>query len=321
MDEFAFTEREDYEKGFADIYERQLAPYLQELEVRRKRAVKRSWRIIGLIAVVSIFLAWQAASLDPIVPVFPILIGGFASLYFYISRGDKLKGELTEFIRPVLCDFLKDVSYAEESSAEEIRLEQLIRLCLIPKAKDHDLGPRLSGEWRGVSYQLVKSRFYNEYRDSDDKVRTNTLFSGILIEVDCWNPMPTTVFLPDLGTIGNQLHEWASRNMRPAHKLEFSEEDIEDAFEIYSEDPVRSMQELGAPFARKLVSLSREYQGATTHVSAAFEGKKFFVAIRLSHDFLNFDVMSRPLNEVDEKIHQALADLTLPRRVIDQLLD
>lgn len=320
MGDFTFVEQESHEAGFAQVYEREIVPYLRDLEDRRIRAIKRSQRIIAIIAVVSLFLAWRAYQLDPLLPIMPIAFGGFASLFFYISRGDKLQGELTAFIRPILGDFLQDVSFAEDVAAEDVQLEKLENLCLVPKADRRTLGPRISGTWRGVSYQLVKASFVERYRDHDNKQRTRTLFSGVLVEIECWNPMPTIVFLPDFGKIANQVYSWATRNVRPPHKLDLPD-DLERVFEVYTDDRDRAMAALDTSFGQKILNMSQEFQGAKSNMSTAFQGDAFFMAIRLDHDFLGFDVMNRPLSEVDQKIHQAFRDLTLPRRVIDHLLD
>ncbi len=320
MSDFTFVEQESYENGFAEVYDREIVPYLRELEVRRQRAIARSQKIIAAIAVLSLFLAWRALSLDPLLPIMPLAFGGFIALYFYISRGDKLQSELTKFIRPILSDFLTDVSFSEESSAEEVKLSKLEKLCLVPNADQRRLGPRISGKWRDVSYQLVKASFEERYRDHDNKQKTRTLFSGILVEIECWNPMPTVVFLPDFGKLGNRVYSWATRNLRPPHKLDLPD-DLERVFEVYTDEPDRASEMLATSFGQKILEMSKELQGIESHMSTAFQGNSFFMAVRLDHGFLSFDVMNRPLSNVDEKIHQAFKDLTIPRRIIDQLLD
>lgn len=320
MGDFTFVEQESYEVGFAEVYGREVVPYLRELEERRKRAIERSQKIVAAIAVASLFLAWRAYLIDPILPVIPIAIGGFACLFVYISRGDKLQGELTSFIRPILSDFLEDVAYSEDSSSAEVQLEKLERLCLVPKADSRTLGPRISGNWRGVSYQLVKASFEKRYRDDENKQRTRTLFSGILVEIECLNPMPTIVFLPDFGKLGNRIYSWASRDVLPPHKLELTDE-LERNFEVYTDDLDHATKALDTSFGHKIVQMSTDFQGPETQISTAFQGDTFFMAIRLNHGFLSFNVMNRPLSEVDKMIHQAFRDLTIARRIIDQLLD
>jgi len=320
MDDFTFVEQEDYEAGFAKVYQKEIVPYLRDLESRRKRAILRSQYIIIAIAIASLFLAWRAYQLDPVLPIMPIAIGGFASLYFYLSRGDKLQDELTAFIRPILTDFMEGISFSEESSAEEVQIEKLERLCLVPKADRRSFGPRISGSWRGVSYQLVKANFSERYRDHENKQRTRNLFSGLLVEIECWNPMPTIVFLPDFGKLANQVYSWATRNVRPPHKLHLPSE-LERAFEVYTDDHDHALEALDTSFGQKILAIAEDLQGPESHMSTAFEGKTFFMAIRLNHGFLSFNAMNKPLNEVDEKIHQAFRDLTIPRRIIDQLLD
>jgi len=81
------------------------------------------------------------------------------------------------------------------------------------------------------------------------------------------------------------------------------------------------LEALDTSFGQKILAIAEDLQGPESHMSTAFEGKTFFMAIRLNHGFPSFNAMNKPLNEVDEKIHQAFRDLTIPRRIIDQLLD
>lgn len=78
---------------------------------------------------------------------------------------------------------------------------------------------------------------------------------------------------------------------------------------------------LGSSFGRKILELSAALQGPERHMPAAFRGNAFYLAIQQDHGFLDFDVMKGPLTEVSERIHQAFHELTIPRRVIDRLLE
>ncbi|MGH1414585.1 MAG: hypothetical protein ACRBB0_13915 [Pelagimonas sp.] len=49
--------------------------------------------------------------------------------------------------------------------------------------------------------------------------------------------------------------------------------------------------------------------------------RKFYIALSLPHDFLNLVVAKCPLAESNAKLHATLADLVIPRNVIDALID
>ena len=51
----------------------------------------------------------------------------------------------------------------------------------------------------------------------------------------------------------------------------------------------------------------------------ATRGRGFYLAIPRSDDFLALGSLLRPLNVAEDDIHQCLADLALPRRVIEAL--
>lgn len=320
MSDFTFEEREDWETGFSEVFDRQIAPYLHQMEERRRRAVVRSQRIIAAMAAASLFLAWRAFSVDPLLPIMPIAFGGFGCLFVHLGRGDRLQDELTRFIRPILCDFLPDVSYSETCSDDRIQLGTLEDLGLVPRADAHSLGPRISGTWRGVSYQIVKAGFFEHYRDHDDKRRRRTLFSGILLEIECWNPMPTIVFLPDFGPLANRVQAWATRNT--ARRTSWSCPTTRSRRSRSTPTTrIAPAQCWGLRSAGKSWSSRRRCKGPERHMPAAFRGNAFYLAIQQDHGFLDFDVMKGPLTEVSERIHQAFHELTIPRRVIDRLLE
>jgi hypothetical protein len=138
------------------------------------------------------------------------------------------------------------------------------------------------------------------------------LFSGIVLEIECPVNMPTIAFYPDFGETLNKLYGWATKNTRPPFRLAFPDESFEAVFEVYTD---------GLKNAKKLLQFFHEYQSNKKHISAAFQGQKFYLAIDLSHDFMSFKVTNEPLSESNDAIHRALRDVTIPRRIIDILCD
>ncbi len=92
-------------------------------------------------------------------------------------------------------------------------------------------------------------------------------------------------------------------------------------FEVYTNDLNEANARLSPDFGTTLLTFSRDYQKVKKHISAAFQGRKFYLAIDLPHDFMNFDVGHKPLNQANEAIHKALSDIMIPRKIIDILLD
>ncbi len=321
IEHFTFNEREDYEKGFAKLYDQEIAPYLRDKETHRQAAITRSKRWIALVLAITAFLALQAYKIDPILPIFPTFFGLMGVLFLYLSRTGKVQKEITQTLRPILCEFFPDTEYSDLAPTTDFSADTLRGLNIIPTADHSNFGPSITGAWRDTPYLLTKASFYNERRDNDGDSKRERVFSGIILQIDCVIDMPTIVFYPDFGKTMNKLYGWATRNKRPDHKLTLPDPEIEKVFEVYTDDLDEANARLSPDFGTKLLSFSRDYQKVKKHISAAFRGRKFYLAIDLPHDFMNFDVGNRPLSEANEAIHKALSDIMIPCKIIDILLD
>ena len=131
--------------------------------------------------------------------------------------------------------------------------------------------------------------------------------------------MPLTVFSRDFGKNFNSLYEWAGRGNLPPQKLVLKDDELEEIFEIYTEDTERAGTFLTDEFARNLLTLGKRYQSGTDFVAAAFEGRKFYMALNLSRDFMGLEFGNEPFSESNDILHTAMEDLLLPRVVVDSL--
>lgn len=321
MEQFEFIEREDYEQGFSQVYDEEIAPYLRQKETERQSAILRSKRWIYVVGAITAVLAWQAMKLDLILPIFPIFFGGCVALFLYLGRVGKVQRDMTNVLRPILCNFFADTVYSDLHPGESFSVNDLRDLNIIPISDKSSFGPSITGRWRDTPYRLTKASFYNERRDHDGDRKRVHLFSGIVLEVECIIEMPTIVFYPDFGETMNKVYGWATRNNRPPHKLAMTDAAVEEVFEVYTDDLEKADAHLSPDFGAKLLAFSRKYQRVEKHIAAAFHGRKFYMAINLPHDFMNFDVGNKPLSEANDAIHKALSDLMIPRKIISDLLD
>ncbi|UOA28145.1 DUF3137 domain-containing protein [Pseudosulfitobacter sp. DSM 107133] len=321
MDAFTFTERAEYERGFAAIYDHKIAPFLREQEVARQAAIRRSRIWIRLIAGCSVVLAVLAFRLDPFLPIFPIFAGGSVALLVYLTRGEKVQAEVTQFIRPVISDFFEDMTFSVTPPEGAFPKERLAALGIVPVADKSSIGPEIAGNWRGISYRLTSVSFHNTHRDSDGKTKRTHLFGGIVLDIECLEEMPTVVFQPDLGGVLNAVLGWATRKNRPPYRFEFPDARVEEVFEVYTDDPEQARRLLHPEFGGKLLHFAQEYQASKSYIAAAFRGRHFYLAIDLPYQFMSFDVAGQPLSECENQIHKAMRDLMIPRRIIDMLVD
>ncbi|MEM8797993.1 MAG: DUF3137 domain-containing protein [Pseudomonadota bacterium] len=321
MGDYSFDERHDHERGFSKVYDEKIAPYFRVMEGKRQEAVRENKKWVLIVFSITLMItALTSFFISPWLGLFPFVFVGAATIFVFSMRGGHLKQEMNSHIRPILCDFLGGMRIHDKPALEAFSMAALRDLNVLPGADRSNLGPVISGRWREVSYLLVKAHLEEEYRDSDNDTRRRTVFRGIVLSIECPTEMPEVVFLADYGETVNKLFAWAARQKRPDQKLSFPDPEFEKVFEVYTDDLDRAQKLLDPSFGQKLLEFSKDYQGGKHHVSAAFKARRFYMALDLTHDFMNFDVINRPLSEANDKIHAALADLMIPRRIIDTLL-
>lgn len=319
--QYKFVETAYYEQGFSDVFAAQIAPALQELERERLAINHRTGKWIEIILAVTTTLSVAAAIYVHIAfALFPLFWGCALALLVYTSRGGKFEEQLSELASPIICEFLGDLRHFKKPKPGFHPIKLLRDLRVIPQHDNARFEDSVEGKWRNVTYRSVQASFSNTYRDSNGDRKTRTLFSGLLIAVQCPIEMPKIIFLADHGNFLNVLNKWATRGSDHLKKLDLSDKECEELYEVYTDDPACAARLLGTDFGQKLNELSRKPDGTERRITAAFEGHWFYMAIDLDHDFMNFTSIDQPMSKFNEKIHAAFDDLMLPRTIIDGLL-
>lgn len=319
--QFRFVERAYYEQGFSDVFAAQIAPALQEFERERLAINNRTGKWVEIILTVTIALSVAAAIYVHIaLTLFPLFWGCALALLVYASRGGKFEAKISDLAVPIICDFLGDLTHFKKSKPGFHPIKLLRELRVIPPHDNASFEDSVEGKWRNVTYRSVQTSFSNTYRDSDGNRKTRTMFNGLLIAVQCPIEMPKIIFLADHGNFLNVLNKWATTGSEQLEKLDLLNTECEELYEVYTDDPTCAARLLGTDFGQKLNELSRKPDGSERRITAAFEGRWFYIAIDLDHDFMNFTSIDQPLSKFDEKIHAAFDDLMLPRTIIDGLL-
>ncbi|WP_375568750.1 DUF3137 domain-containing protein [Ahrensia marina] len=314
-----FTEREPYEAGFADVYEQEIYPYLGDIEKQRASANGKGW-LYALATVVGGLLlgALLSAMFDSNGPTVVLgIVSTFVVapiVYKEVTRNVKL--EMYNFLGPILSDFLGGANI--EASPQNGYLSEWDRIAasgILPKYRYIEAEEGVTGSWRDVNYSAWEMTLVS----GSGKNRIN-VFKGLVFQIDVPTDMPKTVFLKERGMLTG-LAEAFSSARRGMERLEFPNANFEKTYEVYSEDVALAKEKLSPSIGEALLEIARDQLGTERYVGAAFEGHHMFIALTLKHDFLNLGRTSASLVKFDEVLHQLLADLVLPRRIIDALLN
>lgn len=313
-----FEERAAHETGFAAIFAAEIVPWVEaqrETLLANRRTARRRAQLIAagalLVAIGLLFL--------------PIPIGArltMAGLVLFVAMGGALAvatarhGEDRagrEALGPIFARFVGADRYAVEPSADFLDLAAAGAALQLGRWNRTRLEDGLTGRWRGIGYRLVEA--YLGYRRPGEK-RNETAFNGLLIEIETPVAMPWTVIRPTLGPTLSALRRGIDDDRLLPLRLPGGAGD--EAFEIVTEDPEAARAQIGPSFVDALERIAaRQEEGCRLH--AAFRGRTFTLALSRRTPFL------RGVGAVDGPdapaalCRAALADVVLPRQLIDIL--
>jgi hypothetical protein len=313
---FTFTERTSLEAGFAHVFRDRIVPILRRQEKSRQvmRAKAMTWigaaGLAGAAGTAAGFLlGWGNATF--IAPVLAV-VAGFISYGHYQK---KWTTGLMSAVIPVMCDFLGTMRHGGPTLSPA----EFEDLGVVPYHTSASLDDTITGTHHSLGYTLTEARLTTRTRSSKGRTRTTTVFRGLLIRIELAGDVPEIYFARDRGGIANRLSEAFSPVRRGRDKIDTGAADFEALYETYTDDPAAARRFITRRLTDGLLEIARGETGAERYVAAATRGRGFYLAIPRTDDFLALGSLFRPLNVAEEGFHQCLADLALPRRVIEAL--
>ena len=315
-DDFSFTEQTPLEHGFAHEFRDRIVPILrrQEKSRREMRGKALTWIAASALAgaagaAAGVMLGWGNATF---IAPFLAVAAGFISYGHYQK---KWTTGLTSEVIPVTCDFLGSMSYG----GQRLSPAEFEDLGVVPYHTGSTLDDTVNGSHDGLGYTLTEARLTTRTRTSKGRTRTQTVFRGLMIRIELAGDAPGIYFARDRGGLANRLSEAFSPVRRGREKIDTGFPEFEALYETYTDDPAAARRFVTPRLTGGLLEIARGETGAARYVAAATRGRGFYLAIPRHDDFLALGSLFRPLTVAEDDVHQCLADLALPRRVIEAL--
>ena len=220
---------------------------------------------------------------------------------------------------PAVCDFLGDLSY-DRKARDLFELDRMRSLGLVPDFSRSKLTDRLDGRYRGVPWEMVEARLRKTGTGKDDSDRT--VFQGLLMRVGLPEPAPTTIrIVRDYGSVGNRIMGFLSQDRRETPRVELDHAAFEAAFEVHADDPEAARDYLPPAFLDNLLDIARAEGGSegARGMAAGFQGDWFYLALSRDADFLEMGGLTRPVESIENDIHDVFDDISIAYRIIDRL--
>ncbi|PJE29431.1 hypothetical protein PSM7751_00946 [Pseudooceanicola marinus] len=324
-----FEERAPHEAGFARLFDDEIQPLYRstrDLAATKARKARLQSRIVlglgvlaaGTLAVLHPFDGEAPRWIGPVVIL--VLAGIIAGVIVHQARAS-FNRRIKEQVAPLLAAHLGVGDFIIRPHRSYLDLHALTDLQILPRFTDVSIEDGMSGRWRDVGYRLAEVTLRKRMPKSKDDhgPRYQTIFKGLVMEVETPVDMPWTIFeAGPLGFLGGFKEKLMS--VRGLSPVDYGLGD-EAPFRVYSEQPERAQELVPPLFLETLVQIASEQGTEPRRIEAGFRDRTFHLCLRRSEDFLELDAYDTDPQAFAQSCRAALSDMALPRRVIDLLID
>ena len=314
MSTFRFTEQTPREAGFAQVFNTRIVPILERHEVTRKEYKRQALMGMGGTGTIGVGSAGAGLSYENEFGFFGAFAGGIGTWAVKAYYEGKWRAGLGGEVLPILCDFMGEMTYGQQ----RIDLGAFERLGVVPNFHDSHLEDPVVGQHDGLDWSMTEATLKTRSRDSKGRKKTNTVFRGLLFMIAINGPAPRIFFGRDRGGALNWLSETFSSSRQGLEKVTLSDRAFEDVYETYASDPDAARRSIDHRLTAGLLEVA-EIEGGKKYISCAMEGDRLYLALPRSSNFLGLGSLFSSLTEVESDLHEAIADLDMPARVIDRL--
>ena len=326
-----FTERGHYEKGFAEVFEREIAPKLDEAEQRRLERVRRTkLRIVygigialGVLAVLIALLLMSMRSdmqidalfaLSAIILFFIVLVvvfGPVAGFMWVRSQYRQQQSVLRDIIVGPACRFLGDLEYAREPG-DRFDPQRFRDLGVIDSYTSSTVEDLFVGHHRDTGFKMVEGHFETGGQ------QPRPVFDGLLFEIDVPQKFSGRVLIEgDKGRVGNALAVFFKDTFGNETRVAFDHAAFEEHYEVYASDADDARRLITPGFCDAMIALAETHEKRS--LAAAFVDGTFLLAIQMRGNLFEPGSIKRSLYDCEDDIHKFLGEVTIVHRVIDIL--
>jgi hypothetical protein len=321
-----FLEQAPYEQGFAEVFETRILPVMQNLQIERRMASSKGRRAAAVVAGLGAAVAALVAVLIPSGPSLLVGLGFVAVVTVGLTVGllktmrTRVDHRAAQRIAPILCEFMAIDRFRQQVGADFIDPTRFHDLRLVEAFDTAALEDGIEGVWRGVRYRLAEARLSlrQDHHDSGRPQQPVEVFRGLLMWVETPSEMPTILFLRRRGKVLAWMRDRFA-GLEDMERLPFPDAEVEDQYDVFTSDAAAARAAVSPAFGRTLLTLRADHQGDEGHLAAAFQGRGLYLAVARTDPFLRLDTADAEPAGLVKRVRAALADLAMPRRVIDTL--
>jgi hypothetical protein len=283
------------------LYQRELAPLLNEGEMKRRAAVRDA----AVIAAIAAACIGGFVSIGGDAGMIGAVVSGMVGLGIAGARINRARGEITHQVLARVADHL-GFSYRRALSRPPY-CSLFQDFGLLPSFNRESWEDELSGERAGAAFTLVEAHL--KYRSSGKNKQTRTVFHGQLIVIDYHRKFSgETIIKRDAG-----LFNALAKPGKQFQRVGLASLKFEKAFEAWSTDQVEARALLDPVMLERFEELDRMFDGAK--LRAAFSAGKLYVALEVG-DKLDIGAMFQSIDG-PQRVAKILKEIDLVFDLMD----
>ncbi len=318
-----FTEREPWEKGFAEVFRRQIAPELAKFEAMRLKGKRRIWTRAPatLLVCAGLWVGWfwldknylQETGWyeDFAIWIFIAMVFGMLVFFILFVFGAMIsfKDSYKETVVQAAADFFPDLSYLAKVPDDFPILDSAYAAGVLPVYVTSNLEDSFVGQHRGTRFGVV---------EADLEVRTgsttNTVFKGLIFVVEAPLEFDGRVLVePNRSLVAEKLRTTFSK----LNKVDLLDTELERRFDAYASAEAPVSELLTPDLFRALEHVSWSFNNAA--ISLAFSKGEVFIAIPVVRDLFAPGQHGGSVFDCEEDLHVILRDIQSLYWVVDAL--
>jgi len=277
-----FNEHHPELEGFSAFYDAEILPRLAADEARRAAAQSKMYRAIAVVfslmalAVVFVLIKHADISVNPLVPITFIVMGGLGGLgvtSFVLFKD--IEAATKQNVLGGICKYL-GWSFREEIE-QPVLFDSFVNLGLLPThfTKSH-FEDRIAGVAHGAKFEFFESHLQNKH-SSGEKSETVTVFRGQLLVLEFDQKFSgRTVVLRDKGWL-------QGKKKQDMKRVGLVDPVFEKIFEAYGTDQVEARYLLTPTFMQRLVDLENSVDGKK--IRFGFTGGYLLIAVETGNRY------------------------------------
>jgi len=298
--------------GFQSFYERDLKDELSRLEQERPAKVKRFYLIVGAALTTGGAAAVILLTVTHSDPQLLFFIAAAVAGIGWLAYRPLARLQQAAKVRTMtsLCRFL-GLTYHLKPVA--VSLTRLRELDLVPSYHEQKLEDQITGDARGVDFDLFEAKLIRKSHDSKGNTHRTTVFRGLLCHFDFHKDFTgTTLISRDHSKFGNFFAKFG----KIGERIKLEDPEFERLFEVYGTDQVESRYLLTPLFMERIRHLGQRV--GHDNLQLAFDRGRLLLAIKKNENSFEGGNAFSDLTDLS-RIQKSIEDLTLIYDVVDNL--